>query len=487
MSTAPAAPAPGIDPTHPIRPEDLPGGRYQYVDNMDGTFNVLDVPILAELPANTFPAPVNREPIDAEWMEAAIAKARQRESEGHYGAVHVHHHGDGEVAEAGMLRLSRVGRVVYDGKERSALYADFLRVPRAVFDEMKAGRLRYRSIEGGRWENREITSIALMPTETPYWRLPMLTIGGRVESNILKMRAECRPAIACAVSDTAFRILTHDSGELVMAVNQMPPMPGQAQAQGQPAAPAQPQPDNEGGRNLASKIMGLVMGMMSSLVAECEKLMTGGPKGKEEADMAEKDKDETESKAKMVSKPHEQEEALAQASAKTAEQVQAVEDAAAKAAAAIAAKDVQIAELQAQVDALKAKMEAKGKADAVAEKVTAAEKDLAGFTITDQIRSTLKTMAETGDAVLAAYVASIKAALPKAAPASPEETVASAKPGADEEAIGKLGALDPKALARARELAPLGRAYISAVRTDTTLEDYIRCNLRREGFAIPKA
>lgn len=160
--------------------KDIPGGKYTAVSNGDGTFNILDMPIMGELKKGEKGAPFD---IDAEWMEKAIEVGKMRERGGHWGAVHVHHHSDfGSSQRMGFLRLSRVGTMTYEDKEMSALFGDLLRIPEALFSIIEKGELPYRSVEAG-WKVFEVASLAMMPDETPFFRLPMTTIGTVLDSN----------------------------------------------------------------------------------------------------------------------------------------------------------------------------------------------------------------------------------------------------------------------------------------------------------------
>lgn len=145
----------------------MPKG-YTATQNTDGTWNVHDVPIFGPLPAG---ARRNKEPIGREWMERAVALALADAAANYHGPSHIRHTGDGlPKANAGQFVPRRVGKLTYRGAEIDAIFADLVNVPPHVYADLKAGRLPYRSVEVFDWDKPEIQELALLDTDTPFFR-----------------------------------------------------------------------------------------------------------------------------------------------------------------------------------------------------------------------------------------------------------------------------------------------------------------------------
>jgi len=154
---------------------EIPGGEFTAIQGDDALWTIKAVPILAEMEVGERR---NREKIDAEWMRQAIQTHRSREADGHLPAVHEEHHDNGERRKRlGFFRPTHVGSVKVLGKSRDALFADIVGVDPEDFESMKELRLPYRSIEVNASWNPEIESLALLESEAPHHKLPMLTLG----------------------------------------------------------------------------------------------------------------------------------------------------------------------------------------------------------------------------------------------------------------------------------------------------------------------
>lgn len=151
------------------------GGCYESDQNADGTWNVRDVPVFV----------ATKEPYTKDWLQGAVEVARLRFSEQHVNPLHAHHHNfaraseveTDEVLPAGLFHPTRVGEIYYEGELVPAIFADFLAVPDEIYQRIRAGEFKYRSVEI--LDNRipEISSCALLSHECPRYRLPMVTIG----------------------------------------------------------------------------------------------------------------------------------------------------------------------------------------------------------------------------------------------------------------------------------------------------------------------
>ena len=149
------------------------------VQNLDGTFNIKDVLIFAELPPG---ARGNERKIGKRWMEAAIKTAEFREQEQDYlPPLHILHHGQEQPIRAGHFRVTHVEKITYDGRDTFALLADLVDIPAEMFARVRSGEFPYRSVEifainaePGDKEPPVINGLALLDTEEPFFRFPML-------------------------------------------------------------------------------------------------------------------------------------------------------------------------------------------------------------------------------------------------------------------------------------------------------------------------
>lgn len=164
----------------PAQPAQQIGGNYTAEQCGDGTYILKDVPIFAYVPAGE---KRNTVPIGAAWMRAALQKHQMRVAEGHLPPVHVYHSDETAVKPepAGKLRLTRLGEITYEGARVPALFADIVEIPGAVFERIQKRLLPYRSVEVHDWDDPEIDSLALMPTDVPFFRMAMTTVGRVVQ------------------------------------------------------------------------------------------------------------------------------------------------------------------------------------------------------------------------------------------------------------------------------------------------------------------
>jgi len=175
------------------------GGGYRAEQNSDGTWNVLDVPIFGEHVRMY----EGEEPfvVDRQWLESAVKAAQDRwTQDGYLPPLHVRHHSSMQSAEsAGHFMLKGLQRITYEGKPLTVVMADLLRIPSWIYEEIRDGRLPYRSVEI--LEDRpEIDSLALLDHEVPYFRFPLLTIATETPqpSQPIQLRArnDSRPLVA---------------------------------------------------------------------------------------------------------------------------------------------------------------------------------------------------------------------------------------------------------------------------------------------------
>ncbi len=178
---------------------DIPGGRYTAIDNGDGTFDILDVPIVAELKKGEKNTPFD---IGRQWHLMALVTNQRREAEGHMAPLKIHHPelGANRPERAGFLSLTRVGTVRMNGETMSALFARFRRVTAEAFLRIQNVELPYRSVEAN-WSAFEIDAVALLDSEVPFHRMEMLTIGQVEKASVSALRENKFALAYCALGN----------------------------------------------------------------------------------------------------------------------------------------------------------------------------------------------------------------------------------------------------------------------------------------------
>jgi hypothetical protein len=206
------------------------GGKYLWSRNTDGTYNVYDVPVFLKhtrklgmkLEADgdgVMKVTDNVVNVDEKWLSRAVEINRTRRETGNYiGPLHVHHHprvqGEPDKSErAGHFLLKYVKPVEYEGESLPGLYADFIKVPAHIFEEIRKGLLPYRSVESLPPKYEEIDSIALLDTETPWFRLPLLTLGQEIKREIFSASAAEQVLQGYARAGQAWGALCYFAGE----------------------------------------------------------------------------------------------------------------------------------------------------------------------------------------------------------------------------------------------------------------------------------
>lgn len=152
-------------------PAGIRGGAYAATQNPDGSWNVLDVPVFAAHERHG-------KKVDKAWLEGAVRRAQELRASNYVAPLHVGHHPDGDVERAGFFLPKRVeSRAFAGGQPLPVVVADLLAVPADVYAEIKAGRLPYVSVEVADLNKPEISSLALLQDEAPFFKFPLLTIG----------------------------------------------------------------------------------------------------------------------------------------------------------------------------------------------------------------------------------------------------------------------------------------------------------------------
>jgi hypothetical protein len=177
------------------------GGNYTWSRNDDGTYNMFDIPVFCchtrklgmRLVSGADGEPRVEEvkiDVDEKWLSRAVELNRRRyDQDGYLSPLHVRHHPqkEGEIDQsypAGFFMLKDIRTMKYGGEELPTLYADFVKIPAAVFEDIRRCRLPYRSVESLPPKFEEIDSIALMATEVPWFRFPLLTPGKEIDRRV---------------------------------------------------------------------------------------------------------------------------------------------------------------------------------------------------------------------------------------------------------------------------------------------------------------
>lgn len=117
---------------------------------------------------------------DAEWIDAAVLKAKAAEADGYLPPLHVRHHdkkGDSpDVRAAGFFRILGTQTISFKGERRLAVMADLVITDPLVQAEVLGKRLPYRSVEIFNVEKPALDSLALLDHEAPFLELPMLMV-----------------------------------------------------------------------------------------------------------------------------------------------------------------------------------------------------------------------------------------------------------------------------------------------------------------------
>jgi hypothetical protein len=163
--------------------QQMMGGSYKFRENGDGSFTILDVPIMSEVPAGE---KGNEDKVSKLWMEKAVAKARKREQlDGYMAPLHIDHHDTGKkTSAAGFILPTKVAKMKYEGKNLWTVFAN-LEVPAPIMEKIRKKELPYRSVEIFGWDKPpEINSLALLSDEVPFFRYPVLTLGEELPNGV---------------------------------------------------------------------------------------------------------------------------------------------------------------------------------------------------------------------------------------------------------------------------------------------------------------
>ena len=158
-----------------------PFAGYKATQSNDGTLVIHNVPIFVECQRG-------EHDFSREWINAAVAKAKQGEAEGYLPPLHVRHHQSGNVEDgvrpAGYFRILGTGMMTFKGRPSMAVFADLHITDPSVKQEVLSKRLPYRSVEIFDVDSPALDSLALLDHEAPYLELPMLMVADISETDV---------------------------------------------------------------------------------------------------------------------------------------------------------------------------------------------------------------------------------------------------------------------------------------------------------------
>jgi len=210
-----------------FRDNQLPGGDFDAVQNEDGTWNIgidKDIPIMGTV--QEVGVKGNERPIGIKWLRAALRKHRALEEQpggAYYAPVHLRHHSENsdqdETIPAGFLRLNRIAPAFDGGDNQAAIFATLYNVPDDIYQQIKARKWAFRSVEVASWDKPQISSLSLLNTEAPFFKYGLTTIGKETPAQaveVLTLEAAA-PALALCESGAGGSILFNFSEARRMA------------------------------------------------------------------------------------------------------------------------------------------------------------------------------------------------------------------------------------------------------------------------------
>lgn len=207
-------------------PEQKIPGNYVSEKGANGKWTIKDVPIFAEVKDKESQL---GQKITPDILKKLLTKAQSRAEEKYFPPLHVNHHQDEkQVTQVGFFVATKIGTIIYEEEETSVIFADLVDIPEGFYNMIKDGMFPYRSAEiiGLKSDDPEITSLALLEHDTPFFRLPLLTIGKEISGNTDTTMKGKQPARAFQTfADGLSRILfSLEGGDKKMADKVIPPV-----------------------------------------------------------------------------------------------------------------------------------------------------------------------------------------------------------------------------------------------------------------------
>lgn len=173
------------------------GLEYESAKLDDGTFAVYDVPIFEETVDDRDPG--DEFHYTKDWLEKAVGRHKELAKKGHYKPIILDHH-EGSKSKRNVGFISNLQIKEEDGV--AVVYADLMRIPEDVYDEMCEGRIPYRSVEIDLDDERPcFSALALMESQDPYCEFGNLNVK-RVE-----FRRGSTTAMFCRLGNRKLRVI----------------------------------------------------------------------------------------------------------------------------------------------------------------------------------------------------------------------------------------------------------------------------------------
>lgn len=154
---------------------------YRAVQCSDGTVRVPGCPIFGE---NRRVSPSgDLAQFGCEWLQRAVLRDRKMRSTGYKAPLHFGHHEPGVIRDpAGYVELDDVALRWYDGELAWIMFGTLIFKSYKDFQRAKDS-YPYRSVEISHEKPDEINSLALLDTEAPFFRFPLMKFSASGSNN----------------------------------------------------------------------------------------------------------------------------------------------------------------------------------------------------------------------------------------------------------------------------------------------------------------
>lgn len=141
---------------------------YRSTQAADGTWTIHDVEVFACIPPGERGI---KNGIDGKWLDRCAVLMQAEYATGYLPPVHLLHHGEAvPPSKVGHLKVTRVGEWLGE----PCLFADLVGIAPEFLDSLSRGDWPYRSAEVPIGEEPRLSSLALLSSQPPHFRFPML-------------------------------------------------------------------------------------------------------------------------------------------------------------------------------------------------------------------------------------------------------------------------------------------------------------------------
>jgi len=170
----------------------------------NGKYTILDLEVFSATD-RVNPHTGKTDKFDDEWITAAVQRMREREKGGYRAPAHVGHRkkDDNDKPVAGFLSNPRVRKAKVDGKITTTIVADVRDIPEPVFYRVRDNELPYRSVEINNPDKEDVSSMAWLQSEVPYFKYPLTTVA--LSSDSATLYAEDSHGMVAIIQQGALR------------------------------------------------------------------------------------------------------------------------------------------------------------------------------------------------------------------------------------------------------------------------------------------